>query len=76
MTDLAWHINIRQEVHLDGDGAIARTILAAAALYVKAESALLITANLGFSSFSKERAHFVENAGIGSRVRTRGTADR
>ena len=76
MADFAWHINIRQEVHLDSNRAIAGTILAATALYVKAKSSLLISTDLGFGSFGKERTYFVKNAGIGGWVRTRGTADR
>ena len=35
MTDLAWNVNIWQEVHFDGYSAIARTVLAAPAFYVK-----------------------------------------
>ena len=44
MTDLAGHIDIRQEVHLDLDQTLARASLAAATLDVEREAARLVSA--------------------------------
>ena len=76
MTYLAGNINIRQEVHLDGDSSISRTVLAPAAFYVKGEAPLLIPADFRFASFSKEGADLVEYTCVSRRVGTRGTTDR
>ena len=47
MTDLARNIYIRQEVHLNCDRAITRTVLTTPTFDVKGETPLLITTNLG-----------------------------
>jgi len=45
MADLARHIHIRQEVHLDLDGAVTRARLTAAALDVEREPTGLVAAD-------------------------------
>ena len=53
VADLAGHIDIRQEVHLNLDNPITRAGLTAAALDIKAETSLLVAANLGFIGLGK-----------------------
>ncbi|SHU23608.1 Uncharacterised protein [Mycobacteroides abscessus subsp. abscessus] len=73
---LAGHVNIRQEVHLDLDGAVARARFAAATLDVEGEPARLITPHLGLCGRREERADLVENSGIGGRIRAGCAPDR
>ena len=75
VADLAGHVNVRQEVHLDLDDAVSRAGLAAAALDVKAESALLVAAHLSLGKSCKKVADRIEHACIGGRVRTRSLTD-
>ena len=76
MANLAGHVNIGQEVHLNCDGAIAGTILAAATFNVKAKATLLISTHLGLGSLREKRTDFIEYAGVGRRVRSWRTPDR
>ncbi len=76
MTDITSHIDIRQEVHLDLDDAVALTGLAASALHIEREAARLITARLGFRQTRKPVADRREGARIGCRVGTRRTTNR
>ena len=45
--DLAFDVNIGEKMHLDFDHAVALTILAAAALQVKAKPSTIVTAYSG-----------------------------
>ena len=74
--DLAGHIDVRQEVHLDLHDAVARTGLAAPALDVKAEASLLIAARLRIRRRRKEVSNQIEDARIGCGIGTRRSADR
>ena len=47
MADLAGHVDVGQEVHLDLDGAVTRTRLAPAATDVEREPARLVAPHLG-----------------------------
>ena len=73
---LAGDVDIRQEVHLDLDGSVARAVLAAAALDIETEAAGQITARLGVSGLCEESTDLVEDPGVRGRVRARGAADR
>src|SRR5690606_5520598 len=73
---LARDIGVRQEVHLDLDGAVAGARLAAPALDVEAEPARLVAADLGLGGGREQLADVVEDAGVGGRVGPRGAADR
>ncbi len=75
VTDLTGHIDVGQKVHFNGDGSVPRAVLAASAFDIEAETALLITTNLGFLSLGKQRPDFVEDAGVGRRVGTRSPPD-
>ena len=76
VADLARHVHVRQEVHLDLDGAVTRTRLAAAALDVEREPARLISAHLGLGGRGEQRPDLVEDAGVGRRVGPRRATDR
>src|SRR6185437_12288966 len=76
VADLARHVHIGQEVHLDLDGAVAGARLAAAALDVERESARLIPTYLGLGGGGEQRADLVEHTGVGGGVRSWCPADR
>jgi hypothetical protein len=71
VADLAVDVDVGQEVHLDLDGAVARTCLAAAALDVEAEPAGLIAAHLRLGRLAEQRADAIEHPrvrrGVGAR---------
>ncbi|CCJ99707.1 hypothetical protein BN130_2423 [Cronobacter malonaticus 507] len=73
---IARHVDIRQEVHLNLDNAIALAGFTAAAAYVKAEAARRIAARARFRHACEQFTHWCKDAGIGRRVRTRSTANR
>jgi hypothetical protein len=75
LADLARHVHVGQEVHLDLDGAVARAGLAAAALDVEAEAPGQVAADLGLGGLGEQLADVVEHAGVGGRVGARGAAD-
>ena len=62
-------------MHLNAYQAVAAAGLAASALCVEGETALLIAAHPGVLGRGKQAADIVENAGIGRRIRARRTAD-
>src|SRR5690606_1473038 len=76
VADLAGHVDVRQEVHLDLDGAVAGARLAAPALDVEAEAARLVAADLRLRRGGEQLAYVVEDAGVGGGVGARGAADR
>src|SRR6202171_1290991 len=76
LTDFAGHVDIRQEVHLDLDDAVALAVLAAAALYVEAEPARLVAAHARLRHLGEQLANVGEHPRVGRRVRTRRPADR
>ena len=73
--DLAGHVNIGQEVHLDLQDTVARAGFAAAALDVKAEAILFIAARLRFRRHREHLANQIEQTRIRRRIGTRRTAD-
>ena len=76
VADLARHVDVGQEVHLDLDRAVAGAGLAAAALDVEGEPALLVAADLRLRGLGEQLADVVEDAGVGRRVGPRRAADR
>src|SRR6476620_5169471 len=76
VADLARHVHIGQEVHLDLDGAVAGARLAAAALDVEREPARLIPTHLGLGGGGEQRADLVEHTGIRGGVRSWRATDR
>ena len=75
LADLAGHVHVGQEVHLDLDLPVALAGLAAAALDVEAEAAGLVAAQLALGRLREELADVVEHAGVGGRVAARRAAD-
>ncbi len=76
VADVAGHVHVRQEVHLDLDQAVALAGFAAAAAYVEAEAARRIAARTRFRYLRVQFAQRREQAGVGGRVGARGAADR
>ena len=76
VADLARDVDVGQEVHLDLDRAVAGARLAAAALDVEREPALLVAAHLRLGRRGEQLADVVEDAGVGRRVGPRRAADR
>ena len=76
VADLARHVHVGQELHLDLDGAVARARLAPAALDVEREPARLVAADLGLGGLREQPADVIEHPGVGGRVGPRRAADR
>ena len=76
LADLARHVDVGQEVHLDLDRAVARARLAAPALDVEREPPGPVAAHLRLVGGGEELAHVVPHAGVGRRVGPRRAADR
>ena len=75
VTFLAGHLNVGQEVHLDGLVAVAAAGLAAAALDVEREAAGLVATDLGLGQSDEERADVGKDACVGSGVGARRAPD-
>ena len=75
LADIAGHVHVGQEVHLDLDQAVALTGLAAAALDVEAEAARLVAAGACFLGAGEQLANRREDAGIGRRIGARRPPD-
>src|SRR5207247_2007448 len=73
---LARDVDVRKEVHLDLDRAVALAGLAAAAADVEREPTLLVAAHLRVGRLRVELADRREEVGIGRRVRPRRSPDR
>src|SRR5690606_27974358 len=73
---VAFHIDIRQEMHLDLDDAVALTGFAAPAFYIEGEAARLVAARAALRQFGEPVADECEGTRIGRRVGTRRAANR
>src|SRR5262249_46722314 len=73
---LARDVNVRQEVHLDGDYAVALTRLAPTALHVEREATRLEATRLRLRHHREQLADEREHAGVGRRIRSRCPTDR
>src|ERR1700760_1786832 len=62
--DLAFNINVGQEVHLDFDHAVSLAILASAALQVETESSAVVATDAGSRQLTEEFADRSEGTGI------------
>src|ERR1700729_6725 len=76
VADLARDVHVRQELHLDLDGAVAGAGFAAAAFDVEGEPAGLGAADLGLGGGREQLPDVVENPGVGGRVGPGGPPDR
>ena len=75
LAHLARDVDVRQEVHLDLQRPVTRACLAAPALDVEREPALLVAADLGLLGLRKQLADPVEHARVRGRVGARGAPD-
>ncbi len=75
VADIARHIYIGQELHLDAQLALSLAGLTAPAVHVERETSRFVTAHLAFGQFGKQFADLVEHAGVGTGVRTRRAAN-
>ncbi len=75
-TLLTGNCHVRQEVHVDGYRPLAATLLAAPALDVKRESALVVAPALGQVGLCEQLPNVIEHAGVGRGVRPRRPPDR
>src|SRR3954453_1400161 len=73
---LARDIDVRQEVHLDLDRAVAGAGLATSALDVEREPAGEVTADLRLGRLGEQPPDVVEHSGVGRRVGARRAPDR
>ena len=75
LADLAGHVDVGQEVHLDLEDTVALAGLAAAALDVEAEAAGLVAAHARLARLAEELADRVEDTRVRRRIRARRAAD-
>src|SRR5687767_7776333 len=71
--DLAGHVDVGKEVHLDLDQSVALTGLAASALHVEREASGSVSTNLRFRELGEELANRREEPSVGCRIRARRT---
>ena len=76
VANLARNVDIRKEMHLNLEGAIAATGLATTALDVERETPLLVTARLGVGRIGVELANVIEQSRVCRRIRARRAANR
>ena len=74
LAQLAGHVHVGQEVHLDADGAVTPAGLAAPALHVEREPSRHVAANAGLGGVGEQLADVVKNPGVGGRVGPGGAA--
>ena len=75
LADVARHVDVRQEVHLHLDDAVALAGLAAPALHVEAEPPRPIAPRPRLLGLREQFADGREEAGVGGRIGTRGAPD-
>ena len=73
---LAGHVDVRQELHLDLEDAVALAVLAATALHVEAEAARAVAPHARLRDAREQLPDGPEQAGVGGRVGARRPADR
>src|ERR1044071_373459 len=76
VADFARYVNVRQEVHLDLDDAVAGAVLAAAPFHVEAEAAGAVAPQLRFGHLGEQFTDRREQTGVGRRIGARRAADR
>ena len=76
VADVAGHVHVGQEVHLDLDQAVALAGLAAPAAHVEGEAPRAVAARARLGHAGEELADRCQQAGVGRRVGARGASDR
>src|SRR3954466_3765499 len=74
--DLALHVYVRQEIHLDPALALTATCFAATAGHVEGEASWFVAALARFRQHREDVADLGEDTGVGRGVRPRGAPDR
>ena len=75
VADLAVHIHVGQEVHLDGAHASTFAVLASPSAHIERETPGLVAAYAGAGQLGEEGSDLIEDTDIGGRIAARGTAD-
>ena len=75
VTDIAGHVHIRQELHLDAQLALPLAGFAAPAMHIEREASGFVAAHLAFRQLGEQLADLVEHAGISARVGARRAPD-
>ena len=76
VANLAGHVNIRKEVHLNLEGSITLTGFAPSPLHIEGKTPGTVTAKFRLRDFSKKLTNLIPDPCVGSRIRPRCTADR
>ncbi len=76
MADIAGHVHVGEELHLDLDLTVPAARLAASAAHIERETPLLIAADFALRQLGEQVADVVKHAGIGARVGARRAANR
>jgi len=76
MANVAEDIHVRKEIHLDGDRAVALTMLAPPPLHVEGKAPGFIAAGLRLGQAREQVADTVKDADVSHGIRARGSADR
>ena len=71
----AFHIHVRQELHLDFSDPVALALFASSPLHVETESAGAVSPHFRFGQRGKERADGAEEFHVGGRIGTRSPPD-
>src|SRR5688572_21779069 len=75
LADVAGHVHVRQEVHLDLYEAVTLARLAASAFHVEAEATRVVTAGARFRHLGEQLAQRTKQPCVGRRVRSRRASD-
>ena len=75
VADIAGHVHIRQELHLDAQLSLTLAGFAAPAVDVEREAPRLVAADLALGQFGEQVADLVEQAGVGAGVGARRAPD-
>ena len=75
VTHLAWDVDVRQELHLDLDDAVALASLTPSPLHVEAEASRLVAAHLRLGHAREEVTDVREHPGVRRWVAARRPAD-
>ena len=68
VTDIAWHVNVGQELHFNAQLALSLARLATPTLDVKGESARAVAAHPGFWQLGEQAAQGAKELRVGGRV--------
>ena len=76
LADLAWNVDIGEELHLDLEDAVAPTRLTASPLHIEAEPPRLVAAHARLAHLTEQLTDRIEHARVGCGIRARCASDR